>query len=139
VLARPAILVLAVLAVLALLGCGGTDPEEVVREYFEAVVERDGDRACEQLADELREDIERAPAARDAGRTCADVMELAAGLNPGLTKEEVEDLDVQVERDGNQAVASLKNPLVRSDETIDLVEEDGDWKISTLENRPQAR
>ena len=137
VLARPAALALAVL-VLLVVGCGGSDPDEVVRDYFDAVVERDGDRACDQLAGDLREDIERAPAARATGRTCADVMELAAGLNPGLTNEDVEDLDVEVEEDGDEAVATLQNPLVRNEETIDLVKEDGDWKIATLETRPRG-
>jgi hypothetical protein len=137
VLARLAMLALAVLVLLAA-GCGGSDPDEAVRDYFEAVVERDGERACDQLAKELRDEIERSPAARDAGRRCADVMELAAGLNPGLKEEDVEDLDIDVDEDGDRAVATLENPLVRSRETIDLVKEDGDWKISTLETRPRG-
>jgi len=135
--ARLAKLALALLALICA-GCGGTDPDEVVREYFEAVVERDGDRACDQLTEELRRGIERAPAARGAGRSCADVMELAAGLNPGLKKDDVEQLDIDIELDGDRALASLRNPLVRSEQTIDLVEEDGGWKISTLETRPRG-
>ncbi|MGH2823641.1 MAG: hypothetical protein ACRDLY_11575, partial [Thermoleophilaceae bacterium] len=109
-----------------------------VRDYFDAVVERDGARACDQLAERLRGEIESAPAAREAGRGCADVMELAAGLNPGLTTEDVEDLDVEVEQDGDEATARLENPLVRSEQTLDLVKENGDWKISTLETRPRG-
>ena len=129
-----------VLAALALLtaGCGGSDAEDVVRDYFTAIVEQDGATACDQLTEELRREIERAPAARAAGRSCADVMDLAAGLNPGLSAEDVENLDVAVEEDGDQAVASLENPLVRSQQTIDLVKVDGDWKISTLETRPRG-
>ena len=135
--ARLTTLVLAALALLAA-GCGGTDPDDVVRDYFTAIVEQDGAAACDQLSDELRTDIEQAPAARAAGRSCADVMELAAGLNPGLSPEDVEDLDVEIEEDGDEAVATLENPLVRSQQTIDLVKVDGDWKISTLETRPQG-
>lgn len=137
VLARLARLALAALVLLAA-GCGGSDPDEVVRDYLEAVVERDGARACDQLAEGLREEIERAPAAREAGRSCADVMELAAGLNPGLTTEDIDDVDVDVEQDGDEATARLENPLVGSEQTLDLVREDGDWKIATLENRPRG-
>jgi hypothetical protein len=134
---RLATLALVVLALLAN-GCRSSDPAEVVRSYFEAIVDRDGKRACDELTEELRRDIERSPAARRAGRTCADVMVLAVGLNPGLRKEDVEDLDVEVEEDGESAAATFENPLVRRTETIELVKKGGDWKISTLETRPQG-
>ena len=134
-IARLMMLLLAVPALLVA-GCGGSDPDEAVREYFVAIVEQDGQRACTQLTDELQRDIEQAPAARAAGRSCADVMELAAGLNPSLSTEKVEDLDIETEEDGDQATATLENPLVRRTETIDLVKEDGDWRISSLETRP---
>jgi hypothetical protein len=130
-------LALAVL-VLARAGCGGSQPDEVVRDYFVAIVERDGAAACDQLSEELRADIERAPAARASGRGCAEVMELAAALNPGLEPAQVEDLDVRVEEDGDEAVARLRNPLVRRREALDLVKEGGDWKIATLRTRPQG-
>jgi Domain of unknown function (DUF4878) len=126
------------LAALALLfaGCGGSDPEEAVRTYFEAIVEQDGQAACDQLTEELRAEIEGAPAVSATGRTCADVMELAAGLNPDLSADDVDDLDIEVEEDGEQATATLENPLAGREETIDMVEVDGEWKISTLETRP---
>jgi len=126
------------LGVLSAVGCGGPQPDQVVRDYFGAIVDRDGRRACAQLSEELRTDIERAPAARRAGRGCADVMELAAALNPSLSRQDVEELDVDVEEDGDRATARLENPLARRDETIDLVKRDGDWKISSLETRPRG-
>jgi hypothetical protein len=64
-------------------------------------------------------------------------MELAAALNPGLTKTDVEELDIEVEEDGDRAVATLENPFVRRQETIDLVDEEGSWRIATLETRPR--
>jgi hypothetical protein len=137
--ARLATLVLATLALLAP-SCGGADagPDETVRDYFTAIVEQNGARACDQLTEELQRDIERAPAARTADRSCPDVMRLAAGLNPGLSTEDVDDLDIEIEEDGDKATASLKNPLSRRQETIDLVRVGGDWKISTLETRPRG-
>jgi hypothetical protein len=135
VVARLAIAVSAVLALLTP-GCGGSDPEETVRAYFEAIVEGDGETACDQLAEELRMDIEEAPAARAAGRTCPDVMELAAGLNPDLSADDVEELEIDVEQDEDRAVATLENPLAGREETIELVQVDGKWRIATLETRP---
>lgn len=131
-------LVLVALALLAA-GCGGgTGPDAVVRDYFDAIVEQDGERACHQLTKALQSDIERAPAARASGRSCADVMNLAAGLNPGLSTQDVADLNIDIEEDGDRAVATLKNPLARRTESIDLVQVDGDWKIATLETRPKG-
>jgi hypothetical protein len=135
VVARAPTVLLAALALL-IAGCGGSDPDEAVREYLDAIVDQDGEAACEQLTDELRTDIEDAPAVRATGRSCADVMELAAGLNPDLGADDVEDLDIEVEEDGDQASATFENPLVGREETIDLVEVDGEWRISTLETRP---
>jgi hypothetical protein len=131
-------LLLATLALLAP-GCGGgPDPGDTVRDYLVAIVDRDGAKACGQLTAQLRQDIERSPAARRAGRSCADVMDLAAGLNPKLTTKDVEDLDVEVEEHGNRATAKLFNPLSRRHETINLVQVGGDWRISTLETRPEG-
>lgn len=133
-LARPVLLAGALIAP----GCGGSDPDEVVREHFRAIVDRNGERACDLLSDDLRADIERAPAVRAAGRSCKDVMNLAAGLNPSLEQADVEDLPVDVEEDGDDAVATLQNPLVDRRETLDLVKQDGNWKIATLETRPRS-
>lgn len=119
-------------------GCGGSQPDDVVRDYFAAIVDRDGQGACDQLSDDLQADIERAPAARGAGRGCADVMELASALNPGLSQQEVDELDIAVEEDGDRATARLENPFARRRETLRLVKQDGDWKISSLETRPSG-
>jgi hypothetical protein len=128
-------LVFTLVALLAA-GCGGSQPDDAVRDYFAAVVEGDGERACATLTPQLRRDIDRSPAARRSGATCVEVMELAAGLNPSLSQEDVEALSVEVEEDGDQATARLRNPLVRRRETIELVKGDDGWKISTLETRP---
>jgi len=118
-------------------GCGDSQPDDVVRDHFAAIVEHDGKRACDQLSAPLRADIERAPAARGAGRNCADIMELAAGLNPSLTQRKVEDLKISVQRDGDRARATLENPLSRRDETLRLARDGARWRISRLQTRPR--
>ncbi len=135
--ARMATSALAALALLAA-GCGGSppDPDDVVRDYLVAIVDRDGERACDQLSGELRADIEGAPAAREAGRSCADVMQLAAGLNPGLKEQDVEELEIRVVEDGDRARATLQNPFSRREETLRLVRDGEDWRLSSLETRP---
>jgi hypothetical protein len=119
-------------------GCGGSGagPDQTVRNYFEAIVDQNGQRACNQLTAALQKDIEGSAAARSGGRSCADVMQLASGLNPGLSSQDVEDLDIEVTEDGDQATASFENPLSRRHETIDLIQSGDDWKISTLKTRP---
>ena len=119
-------------------GCGGSGPDRAVRDYFTAVVDGDGERACQTLTPKLRRDIDRSPAARRSGATCTEVMELAAGLNPDLTKKDIEDLSMEITEDGDRATARLRNPLVGRREAIGLQDGDGDWKISSLETRPRG-
>ena len=118
-------------------GCGGAQPDDTVRDYFAAIVAGDGERACDTLTPELRRDIDRSPAARRSGAGCVEVMELAAALNPALSQEDVEDLSVELEENGDRATARLRNPLVKRREAIQLVEGDDGWRISTLETRPR--
>lgn len=125
------------LMALVIAGCGGPAPDEAVRGYFAAIVDGNGERACETLTAELRRDIDRSPAARRTGATCVEVMELAAGLNPDLSQEDVDGLSIEVEEDGDRASARLRNPLVRRPEKIELVKAGGNWKISTLQTRPR--
>jgi hypothetical protein len=126
------------LAALFAAGCGGPAPDETVRDYFTAIIAGDGERACGDLTPMLRREIDRAPAARGAGRTCVEVMELAAGLNPDLSEQDVEDLPIDVQEEGERATARLRNPLVGRREAIDLEKVDDEWKIATLEVRPRG-
>ncbi len=119
-------------------GCGGSGPDQAVRDYFTAVVDGDGERACQTLTPQLRRDIDRSPAARRSGATCTEVMQLARGLNPDLNKKDIEDLSMEITEDGDRATARLRNPLVGRREAIGLQERDGDWKISSLETRPRG-
>jgi hypothetical protein len=120
-------------------GCGDdAQPDDTVRGYFGAIVDGDGESACGQLTVRLRREIDRAPAARRAGRSCVEVLELAAGLNPDLSQDDIEGLAVEVEEEGDRATARLQNPLVGRPERMDLLKVEGEWKIDTLETRPRG-
>ena len=136
-LLRPLAFTLGSLVIL-LAACGDSDPSEPVRDYLVAVVDQDGEQACEQFTDDLRSEIETPAAARGSGRDCAEVMGLAAALNPALTTSDVEEVEIDVEEDWDEATATLTNPLVDREETIELVKEDGEWRIASLETRPQG-
>jgi hypothetical protein len=135
--ARLVSVALAGLALLAV-SCGGSGPDDTVRDYFTAIVAGDGERACGELTPMLQREIDRAPAVRGAGRTCVEVMELAAGLNPDLSEQDVEGLAVEIDEEGERATARLRNPLVRREETINLAKVDDEWKISRLQVRPRG-
>jgi hypothetical protein len=64
-------------------------------------------------------------------------MQLAAGLNPDLSREDIESLAVEVQEGDDRATARLRNPLVGRRERIDLLKIQGEWRIDTLETRPR--
>jgi hypothetical protein len=114
-------------------GGGGDPPDQAVRNYLNAVVAGDGAEACDQLTDDLRADIDKA----GVGGGCEELMSIAKQLNPGLKKDDVDDLDIETSEDGDKATAKFKNPLANRDETLNLEKQDDAWKIATLVTRPQ--
>ena len=62
----PALVVSSLVIVLA--ACGDSDPSEPVRDYLLAVVDQDGEQACDQFSDELRSEIESSARGAGSGR-----------------------------------------------------------------------
>ena len=133
--------VLAVVAALALgAGCGGGDdpgPDAAVRDYYRALLQGDGTRACALLTDDLSRDIAASRGARTAGGTCRDVLTLAAGLNPDRAGDDLHELRVQTSVDGDSGSVRLANPLTGKPETLRVQREGGKWHIASLVLRPQ--
>jgi hypothetical protein len=82
------LLVCAALAAGTLAGCGrdpGRDAEQVVDDYLEAIADGDGERACNQLTENLqRRLIDAAP----AGLEATDCRTAAAAIAGTLSQEQ---------------------------------------------------
>jgi hypothetical protein len=143
VIARSAITSLAVLAAVVVAGCGGgsgpdgSGPDAAVRDYYRALLRGDGARACSLLTDGLSRDIASSRGAKAAGGTCPDVLALAAGLNPDRSGDDLHALRVDTSVSGSVARARLANPLTGKRETLRVARVDGEWRIASLELRPQ--
>jgi hypothetical protein len=104
------------------------DPEvtAAIVDYSEALADGDGDAACDFLTDDAREEIEE-----EAGGDCEAAL---SSLEDQLTDEQKDDLrDIEpedVEVDGDRATATVTEVVEGDEEQIELVREDGDWKIS---------
>jgi predicted small secreted protein len=138
---RMPVVCLAVLAsAFTVAACGGDDgpgPDAAVRSYYRALLEGDGTRACAGLTDALSREIAATDGAKRAGGTCPDVLALASGLNPDRAGDDLNGLRVDVDRDGDVASARLSNPLTNKPETLRVERVDGEWRIASLELRPQ--
>jgi hypothetical protein len=94
-LAPPALLTIGIAA--SLLGCGATDPDaagDTAQRFYGAAHAKDGAKACEQLGEDTRAQLEQ-----DEGGPCAEaVLELrlsgerATGVSAYMTEAKV-DLD----------------------------------------------
>jgi hypothetical protein len=118
-------------------GGGDAGPEDAVRSYYGALAEGDGRAACRALSPDLRGEVERSRAAVSFGRRCEDLLALAPALNPHVDTGAIADLAVEVDEDGDRAVAKAENPLVRQPETLDLTRDGDEWRISSLQYGPR--
>jgi ketosteroid isomerase-like protein len=112
--------VIAVLALVALAGCGGEQGTEgqartAVNRYLAALAAKDGKRVCATYSEDYRGLVER-----ESGKPCAQ-----AGLgSPGRFAFK----GVMV--DGNDATATIScDDPTAGDCSLKLVFEHGDWKI----------
>lgn len=120
---------IALLAVLALAGCGGSDPmpEEEVREtlrtFATSVEERDAEQLCGILDPELLEGL------TGQGLPCAVAMERQFFTSVRSPKLEVGKVTV----DGDTATAAVKTSAAgqpSADATLNLRRVEGSWRVS---------
>ncbi len=118
-------------AALALVACGGDDssttsetssPEDVTKSFLLALANGDGATACSYASQAAIEEIE-------AQGTCEDAVASAVGE---VTEEDVTQVEnatytVADETDTTASVTATRED--GQEETFDLVEEDGEWKI----------
>jgi high-affinity K+ transport system ATPase subunit B len=98
-----------------------------IADFGEALADGDGDAACEVLT----EDVQDAVAA--AGANCEAVFDAASENLSDSDRDELNDIAPEdVEVDGDRATATIPEVDGGGDSEVELVREDGDWKISDL-------
>lgn len=130
-LRRPVSAAAALMAVLLLPTCGGSDEEDVqdaVRDFASAIEEKDYGRACDGVTEQVRLAFGNAAT---GGAGCEKVFQQAneAGGLEGLPTN-ADDLEFEkVEVRGDSATVKIEG-----DDTGDttLRKEDGEWKLDVL-------
>jgi hypothetical protein len=125
-----------VLAVLALSGCGGDDSptdkeliENSLTTYYKAFGTGDSGGACNELARETKEELEKAA----GGKDCTEVLDQAlkrpdyAKVAPKLSKVKVTEINIA----GDKATAKAGVPGVGLPTLVPLKKENGAWKIAS--------
>jgi hypothetical protein len=114
-------LAVALSAVLTLAACGGGDgPDDAVTGFADAVAEEDYAAACEYLGSEVQ------AGAEDAGGC-------AAALETTLTEEDIsqaESLEAEVVEEDDDTATVETSVEGEEPETVELVKEDDEWRIS---------
>jgi hypothetical protein len=123
--ARLFVTCLAALSLAAFAGCGpfgGDSPEDVIKDFSEAVADGDGGKACDLVTDDYKEEI--------GGDNCEEQVEQIGEAASDEEKDKLRDVEVSdVEEDGDKATAKVKAEGEDEDE-VELEKVDGDWKIS---------
>jgi Domain of unknown function (DUF4878) len=125
-LARIFIACLTALSLAAFAGCGpfgGNSPEDAIKDFSEAVADGDGEKACDLVTDDYKEE-------EFGGDECEEQVEAFGDEASDEDKDKLRDVEVSdVEEDGDKATAKVKTEGEDEDE-VELEKVDGDWKLS---------
>ena len=117
-------------AAVALLACGGDgesqdSPEDVTEQFLTAIAEKDAEGACQLVSSDALDAIE----AQGQG-DCEEVVTQLSGEVTEDDRKQVDEATYEVtEEDENSATVTATRPD-GDEETFQLVNEDGEWKIS---------
>jgi hypothetical protein len=101
--------------------------EQTLRDYIDGVVEGDGAKVCDQFTDEVRERLEQS-----GEQGCAELFDGLLGIISEEQKDELRDIDPEVEVNGDRATATVPSIEGGGQETVNLIKEGDEWKIATL-------
>ena len=101
-------------------GCGGgSGPEDAVDETFSAVQDGDFEKVCENLSSDSRDQIE---SFAEDGQGCTDFFD-GADADQG-------DYEIKSsEENGDEATVKYTEDGTDGEQEVNLVKEDGDWKL----------
>jgi Domain of unknown function (DUF4878) len=115
----------------ALTGCGASDEEQVrsaVADYVEAVVEGDGDRACELMTGRARRTA-LAAAAFTGGDGCSGVMGRLREFYDDGELRAMREFEIEgVRIEGERAEVTVPETVDDGDDTV-LRKVEGEWLI----------
>lgn len=104
---------------------GGDDPADVTKEFVEAGLAADGEKVCDLLSAEVLEPLEA------ADTTCVETL----GESPEASdedKEKAATATYETTEESEDAATVEVTAEGEGTEAIELVKEDGEWKISAL-------
>jgi ketosteroid isomerase-like protein len=120
----------ALTCLLALLaGCGGDDKkdaEQTVRDFVEAVNERDADAYCDELITEEFREKSTFATGDEASETCKRELRAIKGLKIDLVRI----VSTKVDGDRATVIAVLRRPGGEIRQRLQLEKDGGDWKLS---------
>ncbi|MEY2532648.1 MAG: hypothetical protein QOF29_558 [bacterium] len=130
-----AVLIACLLAVPAMVACGGPDTDgarQAAQGYVKNLGERDGKGTCAQMTAGLQRQFTQAVVRTNGqfrGRSCAQIMQAALQTIPAdqlrqFSRAKIENLKV----DGDKGSFRYQLDQIRVDGRV--AKEDGDWKVS---------
>jgi hypothetical protein len=127
---------LALVLLVLVAGCGGSDKptdkeqiETVLTTYYKAFGKGDSGGACQELAKDTKEELEKAA----GGKDCTEVLDAAlkrpdyARIAAKLDGAKVSLVTIAMDK----ATARITVPGVGTSTTVPLKKEDGTWKIAS--------
>jgi hypothetical protein len=122
--------VVALTCLLALVaGCGGDDKkdaEQTVRDFVEAVNERDADAYCDELITEDFREKSTFATGDQARESCKQQLKAIKGLRIELVRI----VSTKVDGDKATVVAVLRRPGGEIRQRLQLEKDGGDWKLA---------
>jgi ketosteroid isomerase-like protein len=126
------LLTLAVVLVLPLSACGGSDEDDVrsaSEDFVAAFKDENWEEVCSLMTNKSKAQLERAGQVLDANGGCEGVWEKASKFIGDKAKRQLDDFGIEsVKVDGDTATVTVTNAEAKGQPT-QLRKEDGEWRV----------
>jgi ketosteroid isomerase-like protein len=124
------LLTLAVVLVLPLSACGGSDEDDVrsaSEDFVAAFKDENWEEVCSLMTDKSKAQLERAGQVLDANGGCEGVWEKASKFIGDKAKRQLDDFEIEsVKIDGDTATVTTAEA---KGQPTQLRKEDGEWRV----------